>query len=424
VRKLLPHALLGKLVETVVLMPELLLNGHGCGMRVESDILKVHSIEDTHGALVALVPLKVLKLSRFSKDEKAESGVVHVSDETSEVFGILLRDDTSLTLLSELQLEGVLAVVLPDALEVGLVWEASGHLVGHDHVLLLDDLGSKLAKSLVLASESLLALRCAGVHAEQDVGVLVGVGEREESAFASGLIVVLEKVTLVDLPGHHGGLVVEEAGTEAAHEVLEAEPLERVRILTLTTELLGGPLSLNIVHGVHPGLTRVSIHIPAVLVLVLSPVGDAETLEDGTGTAVEADVTDALKEGLGMEILSVDVMHDIRLLVELVAVHILDAKACLSSLLDVESVGDEKEVGVDEADSLRHVLFDLRAWVEDELDPALGTLMPKVVLQGSSDLSLACEGTVNETVKECGLESWHCSLISFTCFYFFKIYYK
>ena len=92
-------------------------------------------------------------------------------------------------------------------------------------------------------------------------------------------------------------------------------------------ELLGGPLSLKIVHGVVPGGSGVGINIPAVLVLVLSPIGDFETLEDGSGATVEGDVTDALKKSLRMEILSVDVMHHIRLLVELIAVNILDTES-------------------------------------------------------------------------------------------------
>ena len=79
-------------------------------------------------------------------------------------------------------------------------------------------------------------------------------------------------------------------------------------------------------HGVLPGLAGVGINVPSVLVLVLSPIWDSETLEDGTGTSVEGDVTDALKEGVWVEVLSVDVMHDVRLLVELVAVDVLNTE--------------------------------------------------------------------------------------------------
>ena len=96
-------------------------------------------------------------------------------------------------------------------------------------------------------------------------------------------------------------------------------------------------------HGVDPGLARVGIHIPAVLGLVLSPVGNLEALEDGTGTTVEADVTDALEEGVGVEVLGVDVMHHVRLLVELVTVHILDAEAYIIIKIKHNPLADKKK---------------------------------------------------------------------------------
>ncbi len=55
------------------------------------------------------------------------------------------------------------------------------------------------------------------------------------------------------------------------------------------------------------------------------PVGDLEALEEGTGVSVEADVTDALKQGIGVEVLSEDVVLNIRLLVEFIAIEILNS---------------------------------------------------------------------------------------------------
>ena len=55
------------------------------------------------------------------------------------------------------------------------------------------------------------------------------------------------------------------------------------------------------------------------------PVGNLEALEEGTGVSVEADVTDALKEGVGVEILSEDVVLNVRLLVEFIAIEILNS---------------------------------------------------------------------------------------------------
>ena len=70
----------------------------------------------------------------------------------------------------------------------------------------------------------------------------------------------------------------------------------------------------------------------------------------------------------------------------------------LSCLFDVESVSNEEEVGVDEAESVRHHLFHSGAWVEHKLDPALSSPMSNVVLQWSSDFALAGKGAVDEPV--------------------------
>ena len=153
----------------------------------------------------------------------------------------------------------------------------------------------------------------------------------------------VEDVTSLAPPAHLGHFVVEETSTESTSPVLEAEPLEWVRLLALSSELLGGPLGLQVEHGVVPSLAGVGINVPAVLVLVLSPVGNAESLEDGSGASVEADVSDTLEEGVWVEILGVHVMHHVRLLVELVAIHILNAKSYIIIKIKISTIGEKHD---------------------------------------------------------------------------------
>ena len=80
---------------------------------------------------------------------------------------------------------------------------------------------------------------------------------------------------------------------------------------------------------------------------------------------------------------------------------------CLSSLLNVESVCDEEEVWVNETQRLREILLNSCAGVEDEFDPALMSLISNVVLQWSSDLALACKGSVDESIEESRFKSRH-----------------
>jgi hypothetical protein len=84
---------------------------------------------------------------------------------------------------------------------------------------------------------------------------------------------------------------------------------------------------VHVCHGVIPGLSGVGIEVPSVLLFGSSPVGDTEALEDSTGLSVETDISDTFENCGGMEVLSVNVVHDVRLLVEFVSVNILNAKA-------------------------------------------------------------------------------------------------
>jgi len=157
---------------------------------------------------------------------------------------------------------------------------------------------------------------------------------------------------------------------------------------------------VHISHGVIPSLARVGIDLPAVVFLGGCPVRDLEALEHGTGLSVETDVSYALKEGIGMEVLSVNVMHDVGLLVEFISIDVLNANTCFSGLFDVELVGHSKDVGVAELDTVGNVLFNASAGVENKLDPALALLIPDVVLEGSSNLTLSEVSSVDELIDQ------------------------
>ena len=212
----------------------------------------------------------------------------------------------------------------------------------HYHVFLFDDLRGELTQSIVLSLESSGAFWRASVHAEHDVLVLIRLGEGVEDSVTFLISVRIDDVASLAPPAHLRNLIVEETILEAASPVLEAEPLERVWLLTLTSELFGSPFGLKIKHGVVPGLAGVCIDVPAVFVLILSPVRYAETLEDGPGTSVEGHVTDALKQSVWMEVLGVNVMHNVRLLVELVAVYILDTKSYIIIKIKISTIGHKK----------------------------------------------------------------------------------
>ena len=192
------------------------------------------------------------------------------------------------------------------------------HLVREEEHFLLYHFWSEFTHDLKLALVLLSALWCGGVDSEVQLLVLVGVGERIEKPVSLTVVVlVLQHVTTMAAPGWLRNLIVEETRGGTLSELLKSEPLENVWLLTVTSELHGGNLSVHIMHHVLPGLLGVEVKFPAaVSVLSPSPVWHGETLVDGPGSSVEGDITDALEEGVGVEILGVHVHKHVGLLVE------------------------------------------------------------------------------------------------------------
>ena len=62
-----------------------------------------------------------------------------------------------------------------------------------------------------------------------------------------------------------------------------------------------------------------------MLLLSGGPVRNLEALEECTRLSVEANITDTLKESCRVEVLSVDVVLNVRLLVEFIAIEVLNS---------------------------------------------------------------------------------------------------
>ena len=118
---------------------------------------------------------------------------------------------------------------------------------------------------------------------------------------------------------------------------------------------------MEVGESIVPSLSGVGIDLPAVSLLGSGPVWNSESLEDGSWLPVEGNVSNTLQKSLRVEVLSVNVMHEVGLLMELVHVEVLDSDTCSMSdlvepltnfpgLLDVESIGDPGNVRVNKAD--------------------------------------------------------------------------
>lgn len=213
----------------------------------------------------------------------------------------------------------MLSVVLPHSAEVGLIGDEALVLVRVDNVFLGKELGYELASGLPLLLELLTALWGGGVDAEDKLVLLISMSEG-----VKGLFGVIE-MTTVSEPGWLGDLVVEKTRRGTLTPLLKSEPLEDVGLESLTGELHGGPLGVEVVHGIFPSLAGVCVKFPTVSLLSGSPVGDLEALEEGAGASEEVHVTHALEKGVGVEVLSVDVVLNVGLLVEFIAIEVLNS---------------------------------------------------------------------------------------------------
>ena len=134
-------------------------------------------------------------------------------------------------------------------------------------------------------------------------------------------------MSAVSVPGRLWDLVEEEARAEALAPLFDTEPLEDVGLLAFAYEGSRCPLGPHVLHSVVPGCPRVDIEIPAVFLLRCCPVRHCEAFEKSTGLPVESNVTNALQKSARVEILRIDVVHNVGLFVELVVVNILHPHA-------------------------------------------------------------------------------------------------
>lgn len=99
-----------------------------------------------------------------------------------------------------------------------------------------------------------------------------------------------------------------------------------------------------------------------------------------------------------MEVLCVHVELNEWLFEEFVHIEVFDSNTSLSCFFNVEPVGAECQVGVNESESLRQVLLNFISWIEDKFQPSLTTLGSDVVLKRSPNLSFVEESAVDESV--------------------------
>ena len=204
-----------------------------------------------------------------------------------------------------------------------LGWKDLVHLMWECKIFFPDDLWSEGVESIKLSLELSSSFLGGGVNTENNLLVLIGMGEWVEV-----LLWVIE-MTVVSQPGWVWHLIVEKSWGSSFTELLKSEPFNNVWFLSLSPELHWSPFSTQVSHGIIPGLSRVGINLPSVSLFRGGPVWNLETLEESSRSSVERNISYSLEKGGRMEILGIDMMHNIWLLMEFVAIEILNSNTYL-----------------------------------------------------------------------------------------------
>ena len=329
-----------------------------------------------------------------SEQVDGDRGQLGEVDELLEGCGISLGDLSLIERVLEAESERVLSVVLPYSLEMGLLGYLFHVIVRVDDLIFVNQFRGNSCNSFPLLFEGLSALFGGGIHAEDELSVLVGVGEREH------LSVDVIEMTFVSVPGGLWYLVVEKLARHAVAVVFKSEPVDQVRVLSLSSELHRSPLGSKVVHGVVPGLSGSPVVVISASVLSLSPVRNSVALEKNLGSSVGGALSDSLLVAVGVEVLGEKMHLDVGLLPELVVVLIHNSESTVSGLLHVELVGHLSEVGHGDSPCLGKVQLEGVPGVENELHESGSRGIPEVEFVGSSQLALAQSHFVDELVEE------------------------
>ena len=316
--ELLSHLDLGEVELSIKVVPELDLIWLS-GQVAEWDVGHTNGGHNLIGGKESLIVGKIWSATLLSKNELLNIEPLSTTKELGEGSGVTFGNLALSNGVLDGGLEGVLSVELPDSLEMWLIRDPLTHLMWVLEVLHSDDLWAELMKGLVLFLELDSSLLGGGVDSENNLLVLISVSEGVKD-----LLWVIE-MAVMSQPSWVWHLVVEKSTRCSLTELLKSEPLNNVWLLSFSPELHWGPFRVEFSHSVVPSLSGIGIDLPSISVLGGGPVWNLESLEEGSWSSVEGDISHSLEEGLWMEVLSIDVVHHIWLLVEFLAIEVLNS---------------------------------------------------------------------------------------------------
>lgn len=155
---------------------------------------------------------------------------------------------------------------------------------------------------------------------------------------------------------------------------------------------------MEIMEGILPSLSGISINLPATSFISGGPFRYFETLEEGSMPSVESDVSYALRQCFGVEVLSINMVHIEWLFVELVDVEIFNSNTNFACLLNMESVGDKSKIRMYEPQHITNSSLNFVSGIEDHFDPSNLSLVSKSMFQRPANLSLVENRDIDSSI--------------------------
>jgi len=125
------------------------------------------------------------------------------------------------------------------------------------------------------------------------------------------------------------------------------------------------------------------------LLLSSGPLRYLESLIKSSCSSIEVDISYSLEKGVGVEVLSINMEHEVRLLMEFLTIKVLNSNTNFSTFFNVESIGNVTNIWVDESHDVRYLHLQVASWVEKDFQPSLSWHGSEIISEGSANLSFA-----------------------------------
>ena len=132
-------------------------------------------------------------------------------------------------------------------------------------------------------------------------------------------------MTIVSMPLNIWNFIIEKSWWQSFSKLFKSEPLDNVWLLSLSEEWHWSTFIIEISHSIIPSLSWVSIYLPSMSFFSGCPVWNSESLENSSWSSVEWCISNSFQKSFWMEILCIDVEHEVWFFMEFLNIKVFDS---------------------------------------------------------------------------------------------------